>query len=115
MTGCNSNTKGFSKCVSDLLESVNKANEDPYECISGEDMLSEVEHFNRESQKIRAEGQAHLKKKTLCRRTGCSMSKVIAGCDRLWKKKSTESRRSAVKAKQESQDDGTEEAYDEEE
>ena len=42
VTGCNSNTKGFSNSVSDLLESVNKANQDPYECISGEDMLSEV-------------------------------------------------------------------------
>ena len=40
VTGCNSNTRGFSNSVSDLLESVNKANEDPYECISSEDMLS---------------------------------------------------------------------------
>jgi hypothetical protein len=29
VTGCNSNTRGFSNCVSDLLESVNKANQTP--------------------------------------------------------------------------------------
>jgi hypothetical protein len=40
--GCNSNTRGMSNCVSDLLESVNKANKSPYEVISGEDMLAEV-------------------------------------------------------------------------
>jgi hypothetical protein len=37
VTGCNSNSMGFSNSVSDLLESVNKANEEPYECISSED------------------------------------------------------------------------------
>ena len=40
VTGCTSNTRGFSSCLSDLLESVNKANSDPYEAISSEDMLS---------------------------------------------------------------------------
>ena len=97
VTGCNSNTKGFSNSVSDLLESVNKANEDPYECISGEDMLSEVEQFNIESQKIRAEGQEHLKKKANCRGRESNMKNVMAGCDKLWKKKSTEARRSAMR------------------
>ena len=52
MTGCSSNTRGFSNCVSDLLESVNKANEDPYECISSEDKLARIERFNIEAEKI---------------------------------------------------------------
>ena len=42
VTGCNSNTRGFSNSVSDVLESVNKAKEDAYEVISGEDMLAKV-------------------------------------------------------------------------
>ena len=45
VTGCNSNTRGFSNSVSDLLESVNKAKEGPYEVISGEDMLATVENY----------------------------------------------------------------------
>ena len=44
LTGCNSNTRGMSNCVSDLLESVKKANQDPYEVISGEDMLAQTEN-----------------------------------------------------------------------
>jgi hypothetical protein len=92
VTGCNSNTRGFSNSVSDLLESVNKANEDPYECISSEDMLSEVEHFNIEAKKIKKEGEEHLKRKIRCKRTEEEMTKLISGCDKLWKKKSTEAR-----------------------
>ena len=52
VTGCNSNTRGFSNSVSDLLESVNKANQSPYEAISGEDMLAKIEGYNQEAEKI---------------------------------------------------------------
>ena len=52
ITGCSSNTRGFSNSVSDLLESVNKANQDPYECISSEDKLSRIEKYNQEAAKI---------------------------------------------------------------
>jgi hypothetical protein len=36
---------------------VNKANQTPYEFISGEDMLAKVEKYNREAEKI-MQGQA---------------------------------------------------------
>jgi hypothetical protein len=66
VTGCNSNTRGFSNCVSDLLESVNKANIDPYEAISSEDMLSEIESYNVEAKKIMKEGRERLYEKEGC-------------------------------------------------
>ena len=53
VTGCNSNTKGMSNSVSDLLESVNKAKEGAYEVISGEDMLAKVERYNVEAEEIK--------------------------------------------------------------
>ena len=52
VTGCNSNTREFSNSVSDLLESVNKANQSPYEVISGEDMLAKIEGYNMQAEKI---------------------------------------------------------------
>ena len=55
VTGCNSNTLGFSNSVSDLLESVNKANQDPYEVVSSEDMLANTELFNEQSKKVMEE------------------------------------------------------------
>ena len=57
VTGCNSNTKGFSNSVSDLLESVNKAKEEAYEVVSGEDMLAKVEMYNVEAEEIKKEGR----------------------------------------------------------
>ena len=57
VTGCNSNTKGMSNSVSDLLESVNKAKEGAYEVISGEDMLAKVERYNVEAEEIKREGR----------------------------------------------------------
>ena len=71
VTGCNSNTRGFSNSVSDLLESVNKANLDPYESISSEDMLAKINKYNKKAEEI----------------------KIISCCDKLWEKKSEEARR----------------------
>ena len=68
VTGCNSNTRGFSNCVSDLLESVNKAKENAYESVSSEDMLAKVEIYNQEAEKIRKEGEDKLEKKMRCAR-----------------------------------------------
>ena len=48
---------GFSNSVSDLLESVNKANQDPYEVISSEDMLANTEKYNEKARKIMEEGR----------------------------------------------------------
>jgi hypothetical protein len=85
VTGCNSNTKGLSNSVSDLLESVNKANETPYEAISGEDMLAKIEICNKEAETIKQEGREKLLRKMMCeKRDGHS---VIARCGKLWMKK----------------------------
>ena len=67
VTGCSSNTRGFSNCVSDLLESVNKANEDPYETNSTEDMLARITRYNKRAEKIMEEGREKLAKKGSCR------------------------------------------------
>ena len=95
VTGCSSNTRGFSNSVSDLLESVNKANQDPYECISSEDKLARIENFNIESAKIMEEGRKRLQEKMLCK--GKAGINLLAGCNKLWSKKSTEARRKAKK------------------
>ena len=63
VTGCNSNTRGFSNSVSDLLESVNKAKQEAYEVVSGEDMLARVERYNVEAEEIKQEGREKLCKK----------------------------------------------------
>jgi hypothetical protein len=52
VTGCNSHTRGMSNDVSDLLESVNKANLTPYEVVSGEDMLAKIEKYNKKAMEI---------------------------------------------------------------
>ena len=91
VTGCNSNSMGFSNSVSDLLESVNKANQDPYECISSEDMLANIEKFNTEARKIKEEGRQHLLRKISWEKEERNM-KAISRCDKLWKKKSEEAR-----------------------
>ena len=90
MTGCNSNTLGFSNSVSDLLESVNKANQEPYEVVSSEDMLANTEIFNEQSKKVMEEGREHLVRKTGCGKE--EIMKVVARCDKLWERKSKESR-----------------------
>jgi hypothetical protein len=93
VTGCNSNTLGFSNSVSDLLESVNKANQDPYEVVSSEDMLANTELFNEQSKKVMEEGREHLMRKIKCEKE--EIMRVVARCDKLWKRKSNEARRKA--------------------
>ena len=84
VTGCNSNTRGFSNSVSDLLESVNKANKTPYEAISSEDMLAKITRYNKKAEEIMQEGRTHLLKKVMCIK-GSGM-KLITRCDKLWLK-----------------------------
>ena len=57
----------MSNCVSDLLESVNKANQDPYEVVSGEDMLAQIENYNIQAAEIIKEGRDKLCKKMECK------------------------------------------------
>ena len=90
-TGCTSNTRGFSNCVSDLLESVNKASLETYEAISSEDMLAKVEKYNEEAEKIMKEGKEKLYRKVMCSKKD-GMRNLIC-CDKLWQKKSSEARR----------------------
>jgi hypothetical protein len=112
VTGCSSNSMGFSNSVSDLLESVNKANEDPYECISSEDMLANTEKFNTEARKIMEEGRKHLMRKINCERE--RGMKNISRCDKLWKKKSGEARMAASQEEQDIANDTGERAGEEE-
>ena len=91
VTGCNSNTRGFSNSVSDLLESVNKANQSPYEAISGEDMLAKIEGYNQEAEKIMEERREKLCRKMMCKKK--DGYRILARCDKLWNKKCIESRR----------------------
>ena len=86
VTGCNSNTRGFSNSVSDLLESVNKANTDPYESISSEDFLAKVNKYNKEAVEIMREGRERLHQKMMCNKE--QGIKILSCCDKLWAKKS---------------------------
>ena len=47
MSGCSSNTLGMSNLLSEIVESICSAVEDPYEVISSSDMLSRIEEFNK--------------------------------------------------------------------
>ena len=92
--GCNSNKKGFSNSVSDLLESVNKAKEEAYEVVSGEDMLAKVEKYNIQAEEIKREGREKLCMKMKCRAKQekhdringephkTEGMRIIAGCER---------------------------------
>ena len=66
--------------------------------------LKEVEHFNKEAEKIKKEGEAHLKRKIRSRRTEKEMTRLVSGCDKLWKKKSTEARQKADSVDEEEED-----------
>ena len=55
VSGCTSNTLGLSNLLSDIVESVANAVEDPYEVISSEDLLSRVENFNQKLDHMRAQ------------------------------------------------------------
>ena len=94
VTGCNSNTRGMSNSVSDGLESVNKANKNPYKVISGEDMLAKVENYNIKAAEIIKEAGEKLCKKISCKNTCHIRDGItrIARCDKLWRQKSSKAR-----------------------
>ena len=47
VSGCSSNTLGLSNLLSEMIESVANAVDNPFEVISSEDLLSRIENFNR--------------------------------------------------------------------
>ena len=53
--GCNSDTLGLSNTLSELVESVANAVLEPFEVVSGEDMLSRVAECNEKLEKIKTE------------------------------------------------------------
>ena len=55
VSGCNSNTLGLSNLLSEVIESICTAVEEPYEVISSEDMLYRIEKLNMELRKHNAE------------------------------------------------------------
>ena len=62
MRGCDSNTVGLSNIVSELLESIANAVENPKEVISTEDLLSKIHACNQELQEIRKQREARGEK-----------------------------------------------------
>jgi len=48
VSGCKSNTLGLSNMLSDVIESLCLSVEEPFEIVSSEDLLAEIEIFNRE-------------------------------------------------------------------
>ena len=91
VTGCNSNTRGFSNCVSDLLESVNKASEEPYETNSSEDMLARIQKYNIKAEEIMREGREKILRKVMCEEhQEKDKTKGVARCSKLWNKKRAE-------------------------
>ena len=48
-----SNTRGFANCVSDLLEALANSEENSYEVISSEDLLSSTKEHNNEVVEIK--------------------------------------------------------------
>ena len=59
VSGCNSNTLGLSNLLSDVLESLCQSVHEPFEIISSEDMLANLEKINRE---IKEENERTLEK-----------------------------------------------------
>ena len=76
------------------MESVNKTKEGAYEVISGEDMLEKVERYNIEADKIKKEGRERLCNKMKCigEKHKSRGTTILAGCDRLWERKSMQAR-----------------------
>ena len=52
VSGCNSDTLGLSNTLSEVVEAVCMAVDNPYEVISSEDMLSRIEECNKEIEKL---------------------------------------------------------------
>ena len=61
-----SNTRGFANCVSELLEALANSEEDSYEVISSEDLLSSTKEHNIEVEEIKKEVAQKLKRKIEC-------------------------------------------------
>ena len=61
-----SNTRGFANCVSDLLEALANSEEDSYEVISSEDLISSTKNHNKEVEEIRKDIAKRVKRKIEC-------------------------------------------------
>ena len=57
LSGCSSDSLGLSGLLSDVVESLCQAVQDPFEVISSEDMLSRIQLCNKKIEKIRDEKQ----------------------------------------------------------
>jgi hypothetical protein len=55
VSGCDSNTLVMSNMVSELLEVICNIISDPYEVISSEDMLAQIENCNKSIEKMKEE------------------------------------------------------------
>ena len=60
VTGCTSDNKGLNNSVLSLLESVANSNDDPFESISGEDMLSKSKVNNAKVKEVISKWQEKM-------------------------------------------------------
>ena len=60
VSGCNSDTLGLSNTLSEIIEAVCMAVEQPYEVVSSEDMLARVEKCNEEIEKIMSQKDENM-------------------------------------------------------
>ena len=58
--GCNSDTLGLNNTLSEVIESVCMAVNEPYEVISSEDMLNRIQGCNDEIRKMKLEKEDEL-------------------------------------------------------
>ena len=63
VSGCNSDSLGLSNTLSEVVESVCMATQNPYEVISSEDLLSRIHETNKKISKITREKNEKLMEK----------------------------------------------------
>ena len=87
VTGCTSNTRGLSNTVSNLLESFANSNDDMFESISGEDMLSKSKTNNILAKKIIEKWLARRLEKMKKNCNTCNLEEVMRSCKKCGENK----------------------------
>lgn len=82
VTGCSSNSRGLSNCVSNFLESVANCNASSFESISGEDMLSKSKVHDKAVDGVLMKWKAKREAKldNNCRK--CKIEEIIKRCSK---------------------------------
>ena len=80
VTGCTSDTRGLSNCVSSFLESVANCNTGDFESISGEDMLSKTKEYNEKIKDIRSKWERRRQTKLEKKCGKCNILAMVENC-----------------------------------